>query len=103
MSTLWIWTLQRGIEVLRDRHPTDCDGARMLAAAALGKLGHDEELCCHSFDVDNGTAVGKQTVFLVWVCEEYDLLREFLESPAGERDARIIGEIPPPFGMGFPI
>lgn len=71
----------------------------MLAAAALGKLDNEDELCCHSFDVDNGSAAGKQTVFLVWVCEDYERMMDFLNTPAGEPYARKIGNIPPPFRL----
>jgi hypothetical protein len=101
LSTLWIWTPQDGIEVFDDRHPEDCDGARMLAAPALGKLGNEHELCCHSFEVNNGSHVGAIEVFLVWVCEDYELLKDFLDSPAAARYAKMIGDIPPPLKFSF--
>lgn len=73
----------------------------MLAAAALGKLDREDELCCHSLDVNNGSGMGKQTVFLVWVCDEYELLKDFLETPAAKNYASALGEIPPPFKISF--
>lgn len=75
----------------------------MLAAARLGKLDREDELCCYSFEIDTETDVGIQVVFLVWVCDDYDKLMEFIETPNGRKYAEHFRDIPPPEGVGFTL
>ncbi|WP_342143541.1 hypothetical protein [Methylobacterium fujisawaense] len=96
MSTLWVWTQQTGVVAYPERHPENYDGARSMAAPALGKVGREDEVGCHKFDVETGTDAGTQEVYLTWSTEEYDPLVSFLESAAGEKYLKRIGGIPPP-------
>ncbi|BCM88112.1 hypothetical protein mvi_65730 (plasmid) [Methylobacterium indicum] len=94
LSTLWVWTQSAGVQVLEGRHPVDCDDARNMSEKFFMK--NEELLCCHHFEIKTGTDAGTQDVYLVWVCNDYKYLVDFLNTPAGEKYKNKTGEIPPP-------
>lgn len=97
LSRLWIWTPEFGIKVLRDFRPKDCEEAKFQASPALSKAGNEDALCCHLSNIETGRGDGEISLFLVWVCEDYQPLAHFLETAASTRRGHALGHVTPPW------
>ena len=90
MYPILIWSETTGYRELPESHMADdCDMSKQTASFLLGKEDNIEEICCQFIDAGRGA-------FLVWVCDEFDLLVEYANSDAGRHIREFVDSIPHP-------